>query len=625
MRSSVLPLPVPSQIDIPSPGETAAEDSIASVSCAAELSPADDANRLARIAARLLCAPAAFAGVVESERYLLQSGVGLPTGWIAPRELPLGFGFAPDVLSSAAPLLLGDARRCSRYGDNPLITEYGFVAYAGVPLHDSTGEVVGTLGVLDTRPRRWSPENLETLTDLAALWQADPGRGTTSARSRKVPEATEQQLLYDPLTGLPNRLLFTERLSHSIQRAKRRKGYQCAVLFLDLNRFKVVNDSLGHQVGDELLTQVATRLQECLRMEDTIARLGGDEFAVLLEDVDDLAGAIRVAERIQRTMQAPVEVNGYELFTSASIGIAMSSPTYNCPEHLLRNADMAMYRAKASGRECYQVFDRAMHAEALARLELETDLRQALERKEFHLAYQPVICLPTGRITGFEALLRWEHPTRGAVPPMDFIPVAEETGLILPLGRWVLGEACRQLSVWRAAFPAFPTLCMSVNLSVKQFCQPDLVDQVREALEENGLDPQHLKLEITESVIVENSAAATDMLHELKALGVQVYMDDFGTGYSSLGYLHRLPLDVLKIDRSFISRMESDNRRFQLVRTILTLAQSVGMATVAEGVTAEAQLRELRHLGCECAQGYLFARPLGAEGAGRLLADNPIW
>jgi EAL domain-containing protein (putative c-di-GMP-specific phosphodiesterase class I) len=319
-----------------------------------------------------------------------------------------------------------------------------------------------------------------------------------------------------------------------------------------------------------------------------------------------------------------VNLNGYEVFSSASIGIALSSSSYDRPEHLLRNADMAMYRAKSAGIGQYEVFDRAMHAEALARLQMETDLRRACERHEFHAVYQPVICLSSGRIRGFEALLRWDHPAQGVVSPVEFIPIAEETGLILPMGRWILEEACRELRAWQRARKQ-PDLFVAVNLSVKQFSQPDLAEQVRQVLRSTGVKASSLRLEITETVIVQKTELATRTLRELKELGVKVYMDDFGTGYSSLSYLHRLPLDALKIDRSFIGEMDTDERTRQLVRAILTLAQSVGVQVVAEGVASSRQVEELRALGCQFAQGFYFARPLRALAAGELLAEDPTW
>jgi diguanylate cyclase (GGDEF)-like protein len=389
-----------------------------------------------------------------------------------------------------------------------------------------------------------------------------------------------------------------------------------------------VNDSLGHGVGDELLVAVAQRLQGCLRAEDTVARLGGDEFAVLLEGIGHISDAGRIAERIQRTLSTPVNLSGYELYTSASIGVVDSTAAHGLPDLMLRSADMAMYRAKAAGKARYEMFDRAMHAQALARLQLETELRHGLERGEFRVHYQPIVSLETGRVVGLEALLRWATYERGLVPPSVFIPLAEEMGLVLPLGRWVLEQACRDMRAWRETLPdAFEGegIALSVNLSVRQFSQSDLVEQVRETLEASGLPPSRLTLELTESVIVENPDQAATVLRALKTLGVELHMDDFGTGYSSLGYLTRLPIDAIKIDRAFVSRMESDDKHFQLVRTILTLARSMNLRAVAEGVETSAQLLALRKLGCDLAQGFLFSTPLAADEVTELLRLGARW
>jgi diguanylate cyclase (GGDEF)-like protein/PAS domain S-box-containing protein len=442
---------------------------------------------------------------------------------------------------------------------------------------------------------------------------------------RSMEEQLRHDTLHDALTGLPNRLLFMERLSHCVARAKRRDSYLFAVLFLDLDRFKVINDSLGHQVGDELLVLVAQRLQRCLRGEDTVARFGGDEFAILLEDISGISDATRVAERIQAELAASVNLTGFDVFTSASIGIALSSSAYSRPEYLLRNADMAMYRAKGLGQARFEVFDRTMHAQALARLQLETDLRRALERQEFVLHYQPIVSLADGEICGVEALIRWKHPERGLLPPDEFIPAAEETGLILPIGRWVLGEACRRLRRWRVRFGEGRLRSLGVNLSAKQFSQIDLMEQVWDALRDSGLPPEVLRLEITESAVMENADAAVVLLGRLKGLGVQISLDDFGTGYSSLSYLHRFPLDALKIDRSFVGEIDLDERTTRLVETVLTLARGLGVPAVAEGIETERQLAHLRSLDCELGQGYYFSPPVPPEELEALLDSDPSW
>jgi diguanylate cyclase (GGDEF)-like protein/PAS domain S-box-containing protein len=433
----------------------------------------------------------------------------------------------------------------------------------------------------------------------------------------------------DPLTGLPNRVLFMDRLKRSIERSKRHPNYLFAVLFLDVDRFKLINDSLGHVVGDQLLVAISERLESSLRSADTVARidrdhtlarLGGDEFTILLDDIKHVSDAIRVADRIQSNLRLPFNVAGHEIFTSASVGIATSATAYGEPEALLRDADTAMYRAKAMGKARCELFDAGMRDQALARLELEIDLRRAIERQEFRLHYQPIICLETGRISGFEALVRWEHPARGLVAPADFIPVAEETGLILPIGSWVLREACRQLSAWQSNASTNAALTMSVNLSGKQFIQADLTDQIEEILRDSGLPPSSLKLEITESMIMENIESVVSILQRLKAIGAQLAIDDFGTGYSSLSYLHRFPLDSLKVDRSFVSRMGDDS--WEIVRAIVGLAHSMRLNVIAEGVNAPEQVEQLKALGCQFAQGFLFSKPLRSEGAEALLLSE---
>ncbi|HEV7377977.1 MAG TPA: EAL domain-containing protein, partial [Pyrinomonadaceae bacterium] len=370
---------------------------------------------------------------------------------------------------------------------------------------------------------------------------------------------------HDALTGLPNRALFIDHLKLTIARKQRFEDHMYAVLFLDLDRFKVVNDSLGHMIGDQLLVGIARKLETCLRVGDTVARVGGDEFTILLEDIKDEIEAISIAERIQKELKTPFNLNGHDVFTTVSIGIAPSSIGYDQPDDILRDADTAMYRAKSLGKARHEVFDKAMHAVAMNLLQLETDLRRAIDRQEFFLQYQPIVALDGFNLCGFEALVRWQHPERGLVSPMDFIPVAEDTGQILPIGHWTLKEACRQMQRWQRRFPLDPPLFISVNLSGKQFTQPDLIEQVTKILQETRLDPRSLKLEITESVVMENIENATEMLKQLRGLGVRLSIDDFGTGYSSLSYLHRFPIDTLKIDRSFVIRMVDNNENIEIV------------------------------------------------------------
>ncbi|MDT4966365.1 MAG: hypothetical protein QOJ64_1102 [Acidobacteriota bacterium] len=436
---------------------------------------------------------------------------------------------------------------------------------------------------------------------------------------KRAEERLVHDAFHDGLTGLPNRAMFMDHLKHAVELAKRNKDHSFAVLFLDLDRFKVINDSLGHLVGDQLLVCIARRLETCLRSIDTVARLGGDEFTILLEDLKDWSEAIEIVERIQLELSLPFKLGAQEIFTTASIGIAPSTTGYDRAEDILRDADTAMYRAKLLGKARHEIFDKGMHDHAMKLMHLETDLRRAVERNELRVYYQPIVSLATHEITGFEALVRWQHPARGLISPLDFIPIAEETGLIVPIGQWVLQQACRQMSEWQRQAPADPPLFISVNLSAKQFTQPDLLKQITRVLRDTGLDAHSLKLEITESVVMEQMDAVTGTLRQLKALGVELSIDDFGTGYSSLSYLHRLPIDTLKIDRSFVSQMSQKDENREIVRTIATLAQSLGLKVVAEGIETIEQVEQLRALKCEGGQGFLFSRPVDAEAAGELL------
>lgn len=435
----------------------------------------------------------------------------------------------------------------------------------------------------------------------------------------------EKQLLHDAfhdaLTGLANRALFMDHLRMAIERGKSRHSNLYSVLFLDFDRFKVVNDSLGHAEGDKLLRYIARRLESATRTGDLVARLGGDEFVILLSEMVEEDDAVKVAERIRNSLEEAFDLSGREIFITASIGIALSTAGHENAEDMLRDADIAMYHAKDNGRARYQIFDRTMHEHAARRLSLETEMRRALEQNEFLLNYQPIVSLGNGKLVGFEALVRWQHPERGMIPPFEFIGAAEENGLILPLGVWTLEEGCRQLREWQKDNLSASDLTMSVNLSCKQFLQSDLVEQVAATLKKTGLDPRFLKLEITESHVMENSEVAVKMMNRLRALGIHLSLDDFGTGYSSLSYLHRLPVSNLKIDRSFISRMTESTQNSEIVRTIIKLAQNLKMKTVAEGIETEEQLEHLRRLGCEFGQGYFFSKPLQAEAASLFISD----
>ena len=490
-----------------------------------------------------------------------------------------------------------------------------------------------------TAPRTWLSWEIDLLKQLSgqvaiAIQQSELyQKSQTELLERKRAEAQLlHQAFYDTLTGLPNRALFLDQLKRVIRYSKKHSENTFALLFLDFDRFKVVNDSLGHEIGDQLLRKQAHILKSCIRPRDTVARLGGDEFIILLNEVQALNEATAVADRIQQAFKVPCKLGGCEIFTSASIGIVLSTPEYEQPEDLIRDADAAMYHAKAQGKARYEIFTPGLRLAALRQLHLEADLRRAVEQQEFQLHYQAIVSLSTGRLTGFEALVRWQHPEKGLISPADFIPIAEETGLIVAIGDWVLWEACAQLKQWQEQLelPQNPEavvnlaspLTVSVNLSAKQFAQPNLVEQIHRVLRETGLDARSLRLEITESVIMESIDLVAEKLLPLRSLGIEFYIDDFGTGYSSLSYLQRLPVDALKIDRSFISRLGTSEENLEIVRTIVSLAQNLKMNVIAEGIETAVQLAELQAINCGDAQGqgYFFSKPLDTQAATALIA-----
>ena len=480
--------------------------------------------------------------------------------------------------------------------------------------HHENGQRLFTGIMRDITERKRTQDALETLTRELEM--------RVEARTAELAEANAQLLydaFHDKLTGLANRALFLDRLALATERYQRRADGGFAILYLDADRFKVVNDSLGHSTGDQLLVALGERLKECTRPGDTVARLGGDEFAVLLEDTSLIEEATRVAERIQHEARKPFVTSGKVIYTSVSVGIVMSSTLHENAEELLRDADIAMYHAKALGKARYQVFTEEMRDHVVSLMALENDLRGALGRNELRVYYQPIKALQNGSLTGFEALVRWQHPTLGTVSPTSFIPLAEETGLIIELDRWVLREACRQLKHWQQQYPLIPPLTINVNLSSRQFLEADLVNFVRSMFEETGVQPEHLKLEVTESVLMQHAEAVMIAFEQLKALGVKLYIDDFGTGYSSLSYLQRFPVDTLKIDRSFVDNMVKTPESAELVKTIIAMAQALKLSVVAEGIETEAQLAQLNALGCSRGQGYLFAKPLTVEGATAML------
>ncbi|MBD1926777.1 EAL domain-containing protein [Trichocoleus sp. FACHB-90] len=468
---------------------------------------------------------------------------------------------------------------------------------------------------------------------LTAISLSVQERLKMKAQLQRIEGQQQQRQLYDSLTSLPNRALFQERLQLAVERSQEWEDDLFAVCLLDLDRFKVINESLGHTVGDQLLVAIAHRLCSIMRPIDTVARLGGDEFTILLEDIHDLSDATRVAEDINSALAAPFHLNGYEIFVTTSIGIAVNSSRgqeENSKSDLLRDADIALYQAKAQGGGRYVVFDASVQKDAIALLQLETDLRLAIGAlintpstiSQFAVYYQPIVSLSTGKITGFEALVRWQHPRRGIVYPGDFIPVAEETGLIAHLDWWVMGEACRQVRAWQKQFSSNNPLTIGINLSSRQFDQSDMVERIDEIIRDTGLESSSLKLEITETCLLENAEKAIAHFEQLKALGIKLAIDDFGTGYSSLDRLHRLPIDILKIDRSFVNSRSDETDKWEIVRTIIMLARNLGLDVVAEGVETTDQLFQLKQLQCDYGQGYFFSKPVDAMAAEALLVSQ---
>jgi len=434
------------------------------------------------------------------------------------------------------------------------------------------------------------------------------------AGRKKTEEKLTHDVFHDALTGLPNRALFMDRLQHAITTSRRRTGAPFyAVFFCDIDRFKVINDSLGHLIGDQVIVIVGRKLIDCVRPGDTVARLGGDEFAILLENIGDPAHAVEVAERAKRILSTPINVKGNDIYPSLSIGIAIDAERYERPEQVLRDADIAMYEAKEHGNASYEIFDAEMHANVLNRMQLETDLRGAVDRREFMLYYQPIIDLKAQQLTGFEALVRWNHPTRGIIYPLEFIPLAEENGLINQIGEWILHEACLELKRLQVRYPLQAPLTMSINISSKQFVQRDLVQKLSGFLAEAELDPRCLALEITESMIMENVETAVETMNLLREMGIKIHIDDFGTGHSSLSYLHRFPIDALKIDRSFISKLTADGSNKEIITSIISLANSLHVDVIAEGVEMEYQLSNIRKMDCGYGQGFLLSRPLAEK------------
>jgi diguanylate cyclase (GGDEF)-like protein len=577
--------------------------------------PEEHFDELTRLIAYICEVPIAAISLIDAERQWYKSKLGFISS-----EEPRNITFCNHAILQRDVFIIPDTLEDKRFSKNPFVIGDAQIRfYAGAPLFTPSNIALGTLCVLDHKPRKLCDKQIHALGVIAhqVITQLELRKNIhalkTNVEKRKNSEKKLiHNVCHDSLTGMPNRVLFIEHLKNSFLQSNKDSNYLFAVLFLDLDRFKIVNDSLGHLVGDKLLINTANRLKSCLRDDDTLARLGGDEFVILLKNINRLDDAIEIANRIQDAVSAPFNFDDLEVFTSLSIGIALSDSEYQNSEDILRDADTAMYRAKELGKEGkarYAVFNEEMHRSAVKLMHLENDLRRAIERQEFKLYYQPIVCLQSGLLLGFEALIRWQHPTRGLLSPNEFIPIAEENGLIIPIGYWVISEACHQLSQWQKKYKNY-RLIISVNLSSKQFLQIDLADRILSILQENQLKPYHLKLEITETTLMTNTDSALTLLIQLKSLDIEISMDDFGTGYSSLSYLYKFPMNTLKIDKSFIVNLENGNENAKIVSTILALSESLGFKAIAEGIETKQQLNILLDLQCKYGQGYFFCEPL---------------
>jgi len=575
--------------------------------------PDDLLETIINRAAALLGTPHGFIYLLEpgGESLVVRHGIGIFTDYLDYR-MPIDSGLAGLVYREARPVAVDDYDSWThRAGDMPTLV---FGAVAGVPL-TSGGRVVGVIGLASgSLERTFGTREIGALSRFAQL-------ASIALDNAHLFEAAQRGALYDPITGLPNRDLLTDRVAHSLAWTRDGDSEPIALILLDLDRFKVINESLGHAVGDSLLVAVGERLQRCLRPGDTVARFGGDEFGIILDGIGGVDGARRTADRILAELREPFDLGNRDWYVNASLGIAMAWPGRATPGDAFREAEVALVRAKASPGPRYVLFEPEMSAATLDRVEIENDLRGALDRQELRLHYQPIVNLATDRIVGLEALVRWEHPTRGLIPPLSFIPMAEETGLIVPIGRWVLETACRQARVWLDEAPDSP-LVMSVNLSARQFGQPTLVDDIRDTLRATGLPADRLELEITESVLLAEGEDSSTALRAIRDLGVGLVLDDFGTGYSSLSYLRRMPLDTIKIDRSFVAGIDDDNSNLPIVKAVIALAHALGIDVVAEGIETSGQRALLRDLVCDRGQGFYYARPQPPEALAGLLAGG---
>jgi diguanylate cyclase (GGDEF)-like protein/PAS domain S-box-containing protein len=558
-----------------------------------------------------------LAGVAEllaDGGFLLHVGHGWPEDAIGRERLLGGTGsHAGFAILTGKPVVVRDWAAPQPFEQSRLLSELGVRSGIAVVI-EGHGGPFGVLGAHSLRPRDYDAGDIDFLQSLANVLAA-------ALERQAIEDQIRHRAMHDDLTGLPNRALFLDRLDHALT-AVRRTGGMAAILFLDLDHFKLVNDSLGHHIGDEVLVAAAPRLKQALRASDTVARFGGDEFGILLENIAGERDATHMAERVASAFAQPFVLAGREHFVTASIGIALARGSER-PQDLIRDADAAMYRAKERGRARYELFDEAMRSRAIGRLRVENDLRRALEHGQLRLEYQPLVWLSDRSIRSVEALLRWDHPAQGVVMPAQFIPIAEANGLIEPIGRWVLQQACRQAGEWYGARPDEAPIGISVNLSALQIARAELPDLVFASLHASGLDPACLSLEIAETVMLGDFGALSDALLALKRLGVRLVLDDFGMGYSSLAYLTRLPLDALKIDRSFIHGLGVEGRDTAVTAAIIAMSQALSLEVVAEGVETQAQADELLGLGCRIAQGFHFCRPVSGEAISELLGNGP--
>ena len=535
------------------------------------------------------------------DELLLISGVGLPDEDVGQARVPTGQGSQSGyALATGLPIVVDDWHTENRFRESQLQADAGMRSAVGV-LIKAKGDPYGVLGVGSRTPHKFNQDDVSFMQAIANVLANAIERWRTEER-------TQHEALHDPLTGLPNRNLFLDRLQHALAVAARRRT-SVAVLFLDLDQFKLVNDSLGHAAGDELLAAVAPRIEQALRPGDTVARFGGDEFAVLAEDIGSERGAIRIAERIAEVLTRPFILREREHFVSASVGIAIGEGQ-EPPEALIRDADSALYRAKERGRGGYEIFDEVMRSRVIEHMQIENDLRRAIQRGELELHYQPVIKLGDGSIVALEALLRWNHPDRGLVGPLGFIPVAEESRLIVPIGRWVIEQACLQAAAWQQLHPDSAPISVAVNLSARQIADPDLLSHIEGSVRANRIDPSSLWLELTETTLLDDTAFVERTLESLKGLGVRLVLDDFGVGFSSLGYLKRLPLSMIKLDRTFVENLEEGSHDAAIVRAVNEMADTIGIGVVAEGVETDEQVQMARALGCGFAQGFHFSEPV---------------